>query len=249
MADIDAVIDAHILKRHAAFAQSTAMLVETARQDCTPQAVIPAYHAAFDTWVEVSHIRFGPIEDNGEGLAVAFLTRQKGRASAVHQHAGRAGIYPRSTVGPPDGQLYQSPPQTGRSATLTALHAQYCGLPCGDPQHGLLEVVVLTAELHHNSIRHLDIHADGTVAFAMQWQADTRDAVPLLGLHKRGEDVRLLEAPFGLQMAMSGYAGSVSYNGAGDTLAITSPRGGQVHFFDAGGDVYRPQETPRCADR
>jgi len=78
LADIDAVIDDHIIKRHAAFAQSTAMLVEAAKQDCTPHGVIPAYHAAFDTWVAVSHIRFGPIEDNGEGLAVAFWPDKKG---------------------------------------------------------------------------------------------------------------------------------------------------------------------------
>lgn len=105
-----------------------------------------------------------------------------------------------------------------------------------DPQHGLLEVVELKAELHINSIRHLDIHADGTVGFAMQWQGDTSDAVPLLGLHRRGAPVRLLEAPLGLQMALKGYAGSVSYNAVGDTLAITSPRGGQVHFFESSGE-------------
>lgn len=78
LADIDAVIDEHIIKRHAAFANSTAALARTANQDCTPQAVIPAYHAAFDDWVGVSHIRFGPIEDGGEGLAVAFWPDKKG---------------------------------------------------------------------------------------------------------------------------------------------------------------------------
>ncbi len=78
LADIDAVIDDHIVKRHAAFAQNTQALVDAATQDCTPHGVIPAYHAAFDTWVEVSHIRFGPIEDNGEGLAVVFWPDKKG---------------------------------------------------------------------------------------------------------------------------------------------------------------------------
>lgn len=78
LADIDAVIDDHIVARHAAFADSTATLFKAAKQDCTPTNVIPAYHAAFDTWVAVSHIRFGPIEDNGEGLAVAFWPDKKG---------------------------------------------------------------------------------------------------------------------------------------------------------------------------
>lgn len=104
-----------------------------------------------------------------------------------------------------------------------------------EPLGGILEQVELDAELHQNSIRHLDVHPDGTVAFAMQWQGDLAETVPLLGLHRRGGDVQLLEAPMGLQMAMNGYAGSVSYNGSGDTLAITSPRGGQVHFYAADG--------------
>lgn len=78
LADIDAVIDDHIVARHAAFAQNTATLKAAATQDCTPANVIPAYHDAFDTWAAVSHIRFGPIEDNGEGLAVAFWPDKKG---------------------------------------------------------------------------------------------------------------------------------------------------------------------------
>lgn len=79
LADIDAVIDDHIIKRHTAFSQSTAALEFAATEDCTPAAVIPSYHTAFDAWVAVSHIRFGPIEDNGEGLAVAFWPDKKGK--------------------------------------------------------------------------------------------------------------------------------------------------------------------------
>lgn len=105
-----------------------------------------------------------------------------------------------------------------------------------EPLTGLLEQVELEDTLHQNSIRHLDIHTDGTVAFAMQWQGDMLDTVPLLGLHFRGQKPQLLEAPMGQQMGLNGYAGSVSYNQTGDTLAITSPRGGQVHFYGAGGD-------------
>lgn len=104
------------------------------------------------------------------------------------------------------------------------------------PLAGLLERIELDRALQQNSIRHLDIHSDGTVAFAMQWQGDASDTVPLLGLHLRGQKPQLLQAPIGQQMGLNGYAGSVSYNGVGDTLAITSPRGGQVHFYTAAGD-------------
>ena len=45
-----------------------------------------------------------------------------------------------------------------------------------------------------------------------------------------------MEAGFARQMAMKGYAGSVSYNSSGDMLAITSPRGGQVHFYSRNGE-------------
>ena len=104
------------------------------------------------------------------------------------------------------------------------------------PDQGVLELMELAPELHQNSIRHMDIHSDGTVAFAMQWQGDLSEVTPLLGLHKRGSAVQLLEAGFARQMAMKGYAGSVSYNSSGDMLAITSPRGGQVHFYSRNGE-------------
>jgi hypothetical protein len=50
----------------------------------------------------------------------------------------------------------------------------------------LQEVVALDAELRQASIRHLALAPDGTVAFAMQWEGDPAEAVPLLGLHRRG---------------------------------------------------------------
>jgi len=105
-----------------------------------------------------------------------------------------------------------------------------------DVTSGVVEKIALSTELHQNSIRHLDIHPNGTVAFAMQWQGDKSDVVPLLGLHKRGQKPQLLEADLSTQIGLKAYAGSVSYNGTGDTLAITSPRGGQVHFYSAGGE-------------
>ncbi|MEE4120313.1 MAG: DUF1513 domain-containing protein [Paracoccaceae bacterium] len=35
------------------------------------------------------------------------------------------------------------------------------------------------------------------------------------------------------QLAMKGYAGSVTFSGNENRVAITSPRGGQAHLFDA----------------
>ncbi|MCA0043283.1 DUF1513 domain-containing protein [Celeribacter litoreus] len=89
----------------------------------------------------------------------------------------------------------------------------------------------LASELHQNSIRHLSLGADDQVGFAMQWEGDPLDTVPLLGLHRRGEEVVLCEADLAEQMAMRGYAGSVAFSGDGAEIAITSPRGGRMHRF------------------
>lgn len=107
----------------------------------------------------------------------------------------------------------------------------------GGPQ----EMVELDPDLHKLSIRHL-AHRDGMVAFAMQWQGELPDPVPLLGLHRRGAAPVLCQAGLGAQLAMDGYAGSVAMTP--DRVGITSPLGGRVHVFGADGsfrqEVLRP---------
>lgn len=103
------------------------------------------------------------------------------------------------------------------------------------PELELLEQHILSPELHQASIRHLAVRADGLVGFAMQWQGDQFDVVPLLGVHQRGHSPILASAPMAEQLAMKGYAGSIAFNGAGDELAITSSKGGRVHRFATDG--------------
>ena len=85
---------------------------------------------------------------------------------------------------------------------------------------------------HHrkNSIRHLAISPDDTVAFAMQWQGDMTEDLPLLGVHNlvagtigfaEGASVHL----------MNGYLGSVAISADGRALATTSPRSGVLQIF------------------
>ncbi|MGS4944124.1 DUF1513 domain-containing protein [Meridianimarinicoccus sp. RP-17] len=97
------------------------------------------------------------------------------------------------------------------------------------------EIVELDTDLHRNSIRHLAVRGDGLVGFAMQWEGEPGAAPPLLGLHRRGAAPVLAEAPLADEIAMQGYAGSIAFAGAGDDIAITSPRGGRLHRFDATG--------------
>lgn len=97
------------------------------------------------------------------------------------------------------------------------------------------ERIELDADLSQNSIRHLAVHGDGLVGFAMQWEGEPGAAPPLLGLYRRGGAPVLAEAPLGDERAMQGYAGSIAFSGSGAEIAITSPRGGRLHRFSADG--------------
>jgi hypothetical protein len=98
----------------------------------------------------------------------------------------------------------------------------------------ILEQVRLTSELHQNSIRHLALAPDGTVAFATQWAGDPAMAVPLLGLHRRGSPALLCPPPEADALAMQGYAGSIALDPARG-IAVTSSHGGVVMLFGVDG--------------
>lgn len=100
---------------------------------------------------------------------------------------------------------------------------------------GVEEIVKLEADLHFNSIRHLAVRDDGLVAFAMQWQDDPSYLPPLLGLHRRGSDPILAQAPLSDEYPMQGYAGSIAFAPDGSEVAISSPKGGRLHRFDENG--------------
>lgn len=100
------------------------------------------------------------------------------------------------------------------------------------PDGELLDQIELDADLRLNSIRHIAFGQDGLVAFGMQWQGDPADGVPLLGLHRRGEPVRLDGMPIYEAIAMQGYVGSVAFDSDRRRVAISSPRGGRVQVFD-----------------
>ncbi|PTE15842.1 DUF1513 domain-containing protein [Pseudogemmobacter blasticus] len=96
----------------------------------------------------------------------------------------------------------------------------------------VLDQAELDAELHQNSIRHLALTGDG-VAFAMQWEGDAAEPVPLLGLWTPGRAPVLCPPAEAEMFAMKGYAGSIAAGPAG--IGITSPKGGAVMLFDTAG--------------
>lgn len=74
-----------------------------------------------------------------------------------------------------------------------------------------------------------------TELFAMQWEGDLGAATPLLGLHRLGDAPILAQAPLADELAMRGYAGSITFSGDVREIAITSPRGGRLHRFSDDG--------------
>lgn len=77
-ADVADVVNEHILPRFGAFATQTANLSDAAQTDCTAEALRPAYQEAFDAWIGISHLLFGPLETDGRNLSIAFWPDTRG---------------------------------------------------------------------------------------------------------------------------------------------------------------------------
>lgn len=90
----------------------------------------------------------------------------------------------------------------------------------------------LPQDLHLNSIRHLAVRSDGRVAFAMQWQGDLGEMLPIVGLHIPGQPPQLMAEDDPRLLNLHGYGGSIAFSAEGTLVAVTSPRGGVVQIMD-----------------
>ena len=95
----------------------------------------------------------------------------------------------------------------------------------------VIERMELPQRMHKNSIRHLDVAADGRIAFGMQWQGDG-PAEALLGVHSVGKQVSLMKAGENEMRDMQGYIGSIAFSDDGHKILVTSPRGGRAQLYD-----------------
>ncbi|SNR27978.1 imelysin family protein [Puniceibacterium sediminis] len=77
-ADLARAVDEHILPGYAAFAETTAALHDAAVESCAPDTLRADWNAAFDAWMRVSHLRFGPVEEAGRSVIIAFWPDAKG---------------------------------------------------------------------------------------------------------------------------------------------------------------------------
>ncbi|UWR81098.1 imelysin family protein [Phaeobacter inhibens] len=71
---LDWILTHHILPGFDRLAQTSATLAKVAASHCTPDdpALRAAFAHAFDAWVTVSHLRFGPTETDNRAFALAF---------------------------------------------------------------------------------------------------------------------------------------------------------------------------------
>lgn len=136
-------------------------------------------------------------------------------------------------------------PQTGRSVlNLDTMDPSlaYVSLEGGE----LLDQVRAPEE--KGSLRHLDATERGEVVFGLQIQRaalDHADVLPLVGLHRRGESLRMFE---GLETTatMDDYVGSVAVCAETRVAGCTSPRGDVATFWSL--DSGRPIGLHRLFD-
>lgn len=76
----DDILDHHVLPGMRTLAETATALDAAARADCTPDsaALRSAFGAAFDAWIAVSHLRFGPAETQARGFSLAFWPDTRG---------------------------------------------------------------------------------------------------------------------------------------------------------------------------
>ncbi|RYH02615.1 hypothetical protein EU805_08305 [Salipiger sp. IMCC34102] len=69
LADVDAILDQHVLPRVDSFAAATDRLAEA---PCDPAALKPAFAEASVAWAGMSHLTLGPVEEAGRGRSILF---------------------------------------------------------------------------------------------------------------------------------------------------------------------------------
>lgn len=74
------IVDTHIIPGYQTLDTETADLAAAAAADCDPsgQTLLAAFHDAFDAWIAVSHLRFGPSERDDRAFALSFWPDPRG---------------------------------------------------------------------------------------------------------------------------------------------------------------------------
>lgn len=81
---------------------------------------------------------------------------------------------------------------------------------------------------HQQSIRHIDVSRDDSVAIGVQFEGDQQQILPLAYTHRGEEQLLALAADDNVWRRHQQYIGSVSLSHDGQRLLLSSPRGGVV---------------------
>ncbi|GAA6163496.1 imelysin family protein [Pelagimonas sp. KU-00592-HH] len=96
------VVDDHVLPRMAELAETAVALNDVAEGACAgdSDALRTAWGAAFDAWIAVSHLRFGPSEVDNRAFALAFWPDTRGKTpKALMQLIGKSDPVVRDAEG------------------------------------------------------------------------------------------------------------------------------------------------------
>jgi len=82
---VDDILDKQILPGMTTLASSAHQLSQVAQTDCQPGSaqLRDAYGLAFDAWISVSHLRFGPTETDNRAFALAFWPDSRNKIPKV----------------------------------------------------------------------------------------------------------------------------------------------------------------------
>lgn len=190
-------------------------------------------HGAFINDGEILCTTENDIE-TGHGI-IGLWARSENYRRIGEFYSGGVGPHELKTM-PDDGTLVianggiRTHPDTGREKLNLDRMRPNLSFVSIDGQ--LIDQIELAANLHKNSIRHLDVDANGLVAFCMQWAGDVDETPPLVGVvHKYGK-AQLLSASIEQQSSLHNYLGSIAISSDGATIGTTAPKGGRAHFYD-----------------
>jgi hypothetical protein len=199
---IDAPSDRHFYG-HGTFAQYGSML-------CTTENDIETGNGIVGLWsVENGYKRIGEISSGGIGPHdIKVLKNQNTLVIA------NGGIRTR--------------PETGRQKLN--LDTMRSNLHFVDLSGNVTDHIELPQEYRQNSIRHLALSDEDKVAFAMQWQGDQSDIVPLHGVWAHNKGATLSSVSLPEQPQLKNYVASIAFSKG--NVGLTSSVGGRIHIYD-----------------
>ncbi len=99
-----------------------------------------------------------------------------------------------------------------------------------------------------NSVRHLAVGSDGTIAACQQFMGDADETAELLAIKRPGEPFQAFPVPERQLQAMAQYTASVAIHSELRLVALTAPRANRLFVWDLdNGAVRLDAPMPDCA--